>query len=199
MFFRHIFPLILASASPRRKQFLAELGLSFAIVQAEVSEDLIPCEQAEHYVSRLARQKAAWVSSQYPDCAVLAADTVVCLGELILGKPQDTEDAVRMLEQLSGKKHTVRTGYCITCQSRSLNYQMVVSTDVWFVELTEKLIKAYVAEGESMDKAGAYGIQGKGACLIEKIDGSYTNVVGLPLAEVIQDLISLKIIEPTAV
>ena len=198
MLFKQSLPLVLASASPRRKQFLAELGLEFLIVQAEVSEKHLPYEQAEHYVSRLAREKAAWVSSQYPESAVLAADTVVCMGESILGKPQDIEDAVRMLKKLSGKKHTVRTGYCITCQSRALFCQAVVSTEVWFLELTDVLVKAYVAEGESLDKAGAYGIQGKGACLIERIDGSYTNVVGLPLAEVIQDLILLKILQPAS-
>ena len=189
-------PLILASGSPRRRRMLAELGLDFTLAVADIAEVAQPGESPADFARRLAGEKAAAVASRHPASWVLAADTVVARAGRILGKPADPEDAVAMLTALSGHWHTVWTGFALRRGRESL--QEVVATEVRFAELTAPLIRAYVATGEPLDKAGAYGIQGRGGLLVKEIRGSYSNVVGLPLAEVIAALIARAIISPAS-
>ena len=181
-------PLLLASQSPRRKQYLADLGLQFTVSAMEIDETPLPKEAAEPYVERMAREKAEAVSHRFPEHYVVAADTAVCLGETILGKPADSEEAVAMLLSLAGRVHVVRSGICVTSERERVMIVRSVATEVRFAAFDESVARAYVAEGESLDKAGAYGIQGKGAFLVERVSGSYSNVVGLPLAEVVEIL-----------
>ncbi len=186
--------LVLASASPRRQEFLSRLGLDFQALPARVDESLRPGEPAQEAAQRLARLKARAVAQDRPGAAVLAADTLVVLGETILGKPQDLEDARRMLQTLSGAEHQVVTGYCLRHAGLEQCAQAV--SRVRFRRLRPAEIAAYVASGEPLGKAGAYAVQGLGAALVREVSGSYTNVVGLPLAEVVELLLRLGIIEP---
>jgi septum formation protein len=175
--------LILASASPRRQELLGLLALPFEVIPSEVDEaalvrelgeQLLPAEMAR----RLAELKAADVAARHPDALVLGADTIVVLGDAILGKPVSPDDARRMLALLSGRTHQVITGIALR---GGVSVSDAVSTGVTFRELTSREIDAYVATGEPMDKAGAYALQGRAAVLIEGIHGDYTNVVGLPV------------------
>ena len=177
---------ILASASPRRKELLALAGIEYAVVVSEC-EEILPEKILPHEaVILLAKQKAEDVFSRNSDCMVIAADTVVALGDKILGKPKDEEDAFNMLSELSGRQHTVYTGVCIMTKAKTDCF--FVGTDVEFYSLTEKEIRDYIATQEPMDKAGAYGIQGKGFVLVKGIHGDYFNVVGLPLAETVRHI-----------
>ena len=177
---------ILASASPRRKELLALAGIEYKVVVSEC-EEILPEKILPHdAVMLLAKQKAEDVFSRNSDCMVIAADTVVALGDKILGKPKDEEDAFNMLSALSGRNHTVYTGVCIMTKDKTECF--FVGTDVEFYSLTEKEIREYIATQEPMDKAGAYGIQGKGFVLVKGIHGDYFNVVGLPLAETVRHI-----------
>lgn len=175
--------LLLASRSPRRAELLRTLGVSFAVVDVEVDETPQAGEPAEPYVARLAGAKArAGRAASGSTLPVLAADTtVVCAGE-ILGKPADAADAARILRRLSGRWHSVFTGVALATDTLAVQ---VVETRVRFRTLSESEIAAYWASGEPADKAGAYGIQGLGGALVARIEGSYSNVVGLPLAETV--------------
>lgn len=183
---------ILASASPRRRELLGRLGMEFEVVVSEADEDAIPKNiPVKLYVQELAMLKAAATAKQVlrrKKAYVIAADTVVTLDGAILGKPSDAEDAFNMLKTLSGNSHEVFTGICVMRMSDAKTVCRAVKTEVRFKELTDEKIKAYIATGEPMDKAGAYGIQGKGALLIDGINGDYFNVVGLPLAELAETL-----------
>jgi septum formation protein len=179
-------PLILASASPRRKMLLALTGASFKVRPTPVDETPRPGETPKDHVERLAREKAAWCAARAPQAWVLSADTVVVLGEEVMGKPVDEAQAAGMLGRLSGRVHEVFTGYCLTNQEFSEEAWASARTEVEFRLLTAYDIESYVLSREPLGKAGAYAIQGRGAGLIRRIDGSYTNVVGLPLAEVIE-------------
>ncbi|HTA78635.1 MAG TPA: Maf family protein [Terracidiphilus sp.] len=177
--------LVLASASPRRRELLAQCGFSFAVQPAHIPEEPLPNEEAIAYVTRLARQKAEAVfhqlsSEQSAALQVLGADTTVCVDNQILGKPADAADAARMLRLLSGRTHRVITGVAVVTTSRTEVAAEI--TGVRFLALSEEDIAAYVATGEPMDKAGAYAIQGRAARWIPRIVGDYSNVVGLPLA-----------------
>lgn len=169
--------LVLASQSPRRKELLALLGHPFRVQVASVDETMedLPIEQA---VARLSCRKAASIGAD-ADRIVIGADTVVVLDGKVLGKPRDAEDAVRMLQSLSGKTHQVMTGVCVLKGERVLTHTEV--TEVTFRPLTDREIRNYVATKEPMDKAGAYGIQGGAARFVEGIRGDYFNVVGLPV------------------
>ncbi len=145
---------------------------------------------------RMAREKAAGVSAEFPDSWVISGDTVVCLGDKILGKPADEREAVALLMALSGREHLVKTGFCVAHRSRGVEIIRLVTTKVHFADFPESVAHAYVAAGESLDKAGAYGIQGKGIFLVKTIEGSYSNVVGLPLYELIEVLQAHGVIEP---
>jgi septum formation protein len=174
--------LILASESPRRAELLRQVAIPFRIVPPAVSEELSGKPSPQEMVALLALRKARAVSDQLPEGYVLGADTVVLHDETVLGKPVDPEDAVRMLRLLSGGRHSVLTGLALVNAATGYLLERLSLTQVWIKTLAEDEIKAYVATGEPFDKAGAYGIQGKGALLVEKIEGCYFNVVGLPLS-----------------
>jgi len=176
--------LILASASPRRRELLTAAGLAFVIDPADVDERRFHDESPPALVERLALLKAQTVLARRPGATVLAADTAVVLGDDVLGKPDDDEDARRMLQALSGRSHAVLTGIALVSGERA--WSRVESTTVWFSALSPEEIAAYVASGEPRDKAGAYGIQGLASRFIPRIEGSYSNVVGLPVAAVFE-------------
>ena len=181
--------LILASASPRRRELLTQVGVSFVIEVSDVEEVLDDTLSPELQVQSLALQKAQAVAAQHKDGLVLGADTVVVDAGSLLGKPQNTEEAAEMLRSLSGKWHQVMTAVALVDANDIENkWTSVEITNVKFRDLTEDDIVAYMATGESMDKAGAYGIQGYGALLVERIEGCYNNVVGLPLQLVAKGL-----------
>lgn len=174
--------LVLASASPRRRELLAQAGFSFEVRPAHVNEDPRPDEDPIAYVVRLARDKAQAVFTELNDTegVVLGADTTVTLDSHILAKPEDAADAARMLRMLSGRTHRVITGVAVAT-AKGIEVAAEV-TGVRFVTLGDEEIAAYIATGEPMDKAGAYGIQGLAAKWIPRVEGCYFNVVGLPLA-----------------
>ena len=194
-------PLVLASASPRRRGFLHQLGYPFEVVTPATEEKARPGEGATDYVLRNAAEKSADVAGRVAAGAVvIAADTVVVLRGRIMEKPQSAEDAAEMLRALSGQVHQVITGVCVRGPGRNGRpavHSFAVSTDVEFTRLSEAEIAAYIASGEPMDKAGAYAIQGRAAYMIRQIRGSYTNVVGLPLTELVEILAADFGIRPT--
>lgn len=174
--------MILASQSPRRKELLTRVVSEFKVEPATIDEKKQPQETPEAYVLRMAAEKAAKLSKKYPEELILASDTVVVLENKVLGKPQDEKEAVEMLKALSGKTHEVLTSICL--QQGTKKALQVVKCAVTFYPLTLEEIKAYVETKEPFDKAGSYGIQGQGALLIEKINGDYYAVMGLPVATV---------------
>ena len=178
--------IILASASPRRRELLALAGVDFAVKVADVEEVIPENASPDEVVKSLAIQKASAVAQENPDSIVIGSDTVVALDGVILGKPRDEEDAVRMLKTLSGRSHTVYTGVAIIHGEKTSNF--CEATEVVFNSLTDEEIRNYVDTKEPMDKAGAYGVQGKGCVLVEKIVGDYFNVVGLPVSRVYREL-----------
>jgi septum formation protein len=204
-------PIVLASSSPRRKELLERLGFTVKVIAPSIDEIRLEGETAENFAKRMARAKCLAVvermaQSMYADASdnparrpsslpgarnqetrwVIGADTVVVLGDLILGKPRDTADAADMLLRLSGNTHRVITGFCVHDLRKNKEGVQAVATDVRFKRITPSEIEKYVAVGESMDKAGAYAVQGVGAYLVDSIVGSYTNVVGLPLCQTVE-------------
>lgn len=175
--------LVLASGSPRRRAFLEQLGLTFTVTPAELDERVHQGELPAAYVERLAREKAQAVAARHPGARVLAADTTVVLEEEILGKPADGAEALAMLRRLSGRTHRVLTGVALAGETLRAR---VVETRVVFREASEAELSWYVASGEPLDKAGAYGLQGIGGFLVRRIEGSHSNVIGLPLAETLE-------------
>ncbi len=173
-------PLVLASRSPRRHQLLEMLGIPHQVMAADVQEIPLPREAPVAYARRLARDKARAV----PGALVLGADTIVVLGDTLLEKPADAEDAVRILMQLQGERHEVTTAICLIVDGTT--YEAADTTAVYFRPATEAQVRAYVATGEPMDKAGAYGIQGYGAALVERIEGDFFSVMGLPVRLVLE-------------
>ena len=173
--------LTLASASLRRKQMLAEVGLVFKIDSADIDESLTDGEKAEDYVLRLSEEKARVVARRHQDGVILAADTTVVLGGDILGKPESEEHGVEMLRRLSANTHKVLTG--VSVLNRYRHESFLTSSRVVFKEISLPEIMWYWNTGEPEDKAGAYGLQGKGAAFVTAIYGSFTNVIGLPLVE----------------
>lgn len=173
---------VLASKSPRRRELLKKIGIQAEIMRADVDESSIEDLPPEQTVIELALLKATDVAKYFRgNTYVIGADTIVCFDGEILGKPKSIDDAKRMLRLLSGKKHSVYTGYCVVhCKSGNI-VSKYEKTDVYFKELSDREIDAYVKTREPMDKAGAYGIQEKGSLFVEKIDGDYFNVVGLPV------------------
>jgi septum formation protein len=184
--------LVLASRSPRRAELLRAAGLDFLVRTLEVDESVEEGETPLVYVQRLAERKAAAVELQ-PGEVILAADTTVAVEDEILGKPVDDEDARRMLEKLSGRAHEVYTGVCL--RNAETTRSQVAATRVWFDVLSAAEIEAYVRSGEPLDKAGAYAIQGLASKFIPRIEGSYSNVVGLPVDLVYRMLRELTVIE----
>ncbi len=191
--FQNLAPLVLASSSPRRQEMLARLGISFETFPSEVSEAQRPLESPENYVCRLALKKAQKVASLRPRAFVLAADTTVVIGEKILGKPESLQEAREMLSMLSGREHQVLTAYAILGPQGQSRGGLSI-TSVVFKKLLPEEIEAYLRTPEPWDKAGAYAIQGLASYMIRRVKGSVSNVVGLPLTEVIEDLLSLGVI-----
>ena len=175
--------VILASASPRRRELLTLVGIPHVVEPADIDESYRDGEEAAEHAERLAREKAATIAARHSDAIVIAADTIVLIEGLVLGKPRDEADAERMLAMLSGQTHVVLTAVAVAQGARMRSG--VESVRVTFRPLTRARIRAYIATGEPMDKAGSYGIQGYGATLVERIDGDYFAVMGLALARMI--------------
>ena len=178
--------LILASGSPRRKEFISYLGIEFDVEIPNIDESPIQGETPSELVLRLSRLKANYISQKHGDTVVIAADTVVCFDDKILGKPSSREDAFNMIKMLQGQTHIVYTG--VTVQKGNLIRSKVVSTEVTFDSLDDGFIRNYVASGECDDKAGAYAIQGIASVFISHVKGSVSSVVGLPINEVVKFL-----------
>ena len=183
--------IILASASPRRKELLEKLDLEFSVCPADIDESLLPDEDAGMYPLRTAVQKAMAVAKTTEDALVIAADTVVAVDDDILGKPRDEAEAKAMLQRLSGREHIVITGIGVVDTASGRTLSATEQTIVYFHPLRDEEIDAYIATGECMDKAGSYGIQGKGSLLVRKIDGDYFNVMGLPLSRLYRLLLNI--------
>ncbi len=182
--------LILASSSPRRRELLQQLGLEFEIYSPDIDESVLPNESVAAYVERLARAKADAVAECYPDAIIIAADTSLGVDNEILGKPESKQHAFVMWAKISGRKHDVFSGVCV--RTKNEKYSIVVRTQVEFQSLTTPDMESYWATGEPVGKAGGYAIQGIAARYIPAIQGSYSNVVGLPLYETVQLLQTVK-------
>jgi septum formation protein len=184
------YPLVLASSSPRRRRLLEQMGLPFRVVASHIAEHQALANPST-MAQRLAERKAEAVHRQLSSHWVLGADTVVVLGKTVLGKPRDAQHAQAMLLRLSGKSHRVITGFCILNPSGQKAHGEAVVTRVHVKRLSEREIKAYIATGEPLGKAGSYAIQGVGAFMVKGISGSYTNVVGLPVCALIKALLEI--------
>ena len=180
--------LVLASASPRRRQLLQEAGVSFTVIPSNTEETPQPGEAPEVYALRVAQAKAQDVAQRCTARWILGADTIVEIDGQVLGKPQNIEDGFRMLQLLSGRNHHVKTAFVILDSAGRVRMQRIVTSNVTFKLLSEVQIHGYLATAEPFDKAGAYAVQGAGAAFIEHVKGSYTNVVGLPVEEVLAAL-----------
>ncbi|MBI5044051.1 MAG: septum formation inhibitor Maf [Nitrospirae bacterium] len=189
--------IILASESPRRAELLKQIGLNFEIKPSAVDEGKEPKESLESYVKRVALSKAEKAADAcrgerpFAPTVIIAADTIVILNKKRLGKPESSESATAMLKKLSGRCHTVMTGVAVVDTVKNKKVTKVASTKVWFKKLTDEEIKEYVKSSEPLDKAGGYGIQGKAAVFVKKIEGDYFNIVGLPLNTLYEMLAAL--------
>jgi len=180
--------LILASASPRREELLSLAGISFQVMPSEVSEETVEDESPEEHVLRLSEAKAAFVAGLYPEAWVLGADTVVIIDGEVLGKPTRREEARVMMHKLSGRTHQVITGFALLKATTKSRVRKAVTSAVTFREMTAEEVEWYIETEEPYDKAGGYAIQGQAALFIREISGSHTNVIGLPICEVIEAL-----------
>ena len=181
--------IVLASKSPRRRFLLKQAGLLFTVIPSRIDESSVQISSPETYVRVLSEAKAGFVAEKYPNKWVIGADTIVVFDDSILGKPDSKSEARVMSRQLSGQTHHVYTGYSICCKTKNRSFSDTVKTEVLFKHLTDEEIEWYIHTEEPFDKAGAYAIQGLGIFLVKSINGSYTNVVGLPVCEVIEFLI----------
>lgn len=189
-------PLILASASPRRRQLLHALGLHCDCLAADIDETPLYNETPTAFAMRMAGAKAAAVAAtQLPSACVIGADTVVCIDDHILGKPADRWEALHFLQLLNGRTHTVITAYALRARERNLEVSAYASTLVRFGHFSDSILQAYANTDEPLDKAGAYAIQSCGAFLVAAIDGSSTNVIGLPVHELITLLLAHRLIK----
>lgn len=184
--------VVLASASPRRSELMALAGIVCDVRPADICEDVLPGEQPAEHVMRLSREKARTVAGMAPGRYFIGADTVVVLDGRIMGKPADETDAALMLEALSGRTHEVITGITVLDRATDVCVSRSVSTEVLFKPLTEGEIRGYIATGCPMDKAGAYAIQGGAVHFVRSINGSYTNVIGLPMTELYELLQAMR-------
>ena len=185
----------MASGSPRRKELLAGLGLVFEICKSDLDEQALVHEQATDTALRLAVQKASQVAANNPNAWVLGADTLVVIGEKVLGKPNSRDEAFEMLKGLQGNTHLVYSAFALMHKAKALNHSEIHASKVKMLPLSANQIWSYIETKEPMDKAGAYAIQGVGAALIEEVQGSYTNVVGLNLSAVLKALIKFRILD----
>jgi septum formation protein len=187
---------ILASGSPRRRELLRQLKFSFTVIPSRLEETNQSGMEPRLHATYYAKEKAKEVAQRYPQQWVLAADTIVVVDADILGKPVNVTEATAMLSRLSGRSHHVITGVCLTHSQYGVEESQAVETEVFMRRLGAADIAGYIATGEPMDKAGAYGIQGIGGCLVERIEGSYSNVVGLPLCETVELLRRHRVADP---
>lgn len=187
--------LILASKSPRRRELLEQIGLSIKIIPSNIDENRITIKEPEKFVKELSFLKAESIADLHSESWVLGADTIVVVQDQILGKPQSKEDAIKMLSKLNNREHSVYTAFCIINQKANIIIKKAIETRVNFKSLSDSEITWYVETKEPFDKAGAYAIQGIGAFLVKHISGSYSNVVGLPVCEVVETLMDLNIIQ----
>jgi septum formation protein len=178
--------ILLASGSPRRRELFSWLGVDFEVLVPDVDETVRGNEAPEHYCSRLSLEKALSIQSRRPRDLIIAADTVVVIGGAILGKPSTQAEAHSHLDLLQGSMHEVYTSYTVACDTRHTT--RVIRTKVYFRDMTDGEIAWYVSTNEPMDKAGSYALQGIGAIFVDRIEGSYTNVIGLPLSHLYHDL-----------
>ncbi len=183
--------IILASASPRRTELMALAGIEFSVIPADIDEAVLPGEEPAEHVLRLSREKADAVAGTNNGRFFIGADTVVVLGDRIMGKPADAAEAFRMLSELAGRNLEVITGFRVFDKISGIHINRCVRTEVTFKELSEGEIRAYIATGCPMDKAGAYAMQGGAVHFIRSICGSYTNVIGLPMTELYETLCQL--------
>jgi septum formation protein len=186
--------IVLASESTRRVDILRTLGISFSIIPPDIDETKHNDETPQEFVNRIAFEKASKVGRHFPDKWVIAADTIVVLKEKVLGKPNNERDAFNMLKTLRGKWHKVITGYCVLNLLKNIVYRDIVETKVFVRHMTDDEINRYIKTSEPMGKAGSYAVQGKGGYMVKEIKGSYTNVVGLPICEVAEALLSLGVL-----
>jgi septum formation protein len=183
---------ILASVSPRRQELLRSVGMKFKIIPAHVNEEYLDGESPRQHVLRLSRNKAMAIAQKNPDAWVLGADTIVVIDDLILGKPKNKKQAREMLERLSDREHNVFTGFTLAHVATKVYKTKVIQSAVRFKKISPEEMEWYVSCDEPYDKAGGYAVQGKGSSFIKSIRGSYTNVIGLPLCEVLEELKNLK-------
>lgn len=196
MMFTARHPLILASASPRRLEFLQQLGLEFHCTPAHIDETPLAGETPEAFALRMAVGKADSIAEHHPGACIIGADTVVSLGKTIFGKPVDSAEALTILQRLQGQTHRVVTACAITFRQQNISESIAETTLVTFDHFEDPILKAYIETGDPLDKAGAYGIQGKGTFLVRSITGSYSNVVGLPVNQLLQLLLKHRFIQP---
>jgi septum formation protein len=175
--------VVLASASPRRRELLNLIGIEHEVRPANIDETMRPRETPRRHAERLAREKASAIAKRDPDLITIGADTIVVINRKVLGKPRDTDDAARMLGMLSGREHVVTTAVAVA-RGKKLR-SAIEEVRVRFRRLRDDEIEAYIATGEPMDKAGAYGIQGYGATIVERIEGDYFSVMGMPIVRLI--------------
>ena len=187
---------ILASGSPRRRELLRQLGFSFTVIPSRLEETNQRGMEPRGHATYYAKEKAKEVAQRYPEQWVLAADTIVVVAEEIFGKPVNVTEATAMLSRLSGRSHHVITGVCLLHAQCGVEESQAVETEVFMRRFDAADIEGYIATGEPMDKAGAYGIQGIGGCLVQRIEGSYSNVVGLPLCETVELLRRHRVADP---
>lgn len=186
--------IVLASASPRRKELLGMLNVPFTIVTSDVEETSVQAGSAQQYVKEVALLKTRDVANKCPNQCIIGADTIVVFNDQILHKPKSHEEAVRHLTQLAGNRHQVMTAVAII-QADGTEHTFVEETLVIFKDVSREMIEAYVNTGDPFDKAGGYGIQTSGALLVDRIEGDYNNVVGLPIASLVQTLLTLQLLK----
>ncbi|RUM37364.1 MAG: septum formation protein Maf [Desulfobulbus sp.] len=189
-------PLILASASPRRQQILSQLGLDFSSIPADIDETPLRHENPVDFARRMAATKAETIATRHPHSFVIGADTVVIIDNTIIGKPADPGDALRTLQYLQGKTHRVTTGLSIFNQGNDIRKTTSETTKVYFNTFTTNILQSYINTGEPLDKAGSYGMQAGGGFLVDRIEGSFSNAIGLPMSTCTRLLLQLGIITP---
>jgi len=195
MMFKTLLPLVLASQSPRRRALLTQVGIEFVPAQSDIEEKLSEGESPRQFVLRMAKEKAHCLVSRYPDAWLLAADTIVAIDDEILGKPASPVEAVAMLDRLSGCWHQVFTAYALLSPGARNTFMEVDMAQVRIASLERDFITAYVAQGEPLDKAGAYALQGIGGSVVEALEGCPTTVIGLPMPMLLQTLLECQVIK----
>jgi len=192
--YKTIAPLVLASQSPRRRELLVQMGIKFSLTTADIEESQFADEAAADFVARMALEKALAVVAKFPESWILSADTIVVLNDKILGKPEDKNDAVRMLSAIAGNWHQVFTAFTLHHPQQQISVSRLDTSRVKIAALSAEQVKAYIDTGEPLDKAGSYAVQGIGGAFVESIAGSPTTVIGLPMPLLITELLKNQVI-----